>query len=569
MARYSLLLFVALLLASPLCVLAQTSSEVPQSTTASSDIEQLKAQMNAQQKLLEKQQSHIQALESALAEQQQVILGVVQKGAGSAQYTPAVDRTVDLRAGDNSFQTPQEPPAQPVQPPEDLTLEQQEAQQDVLQRGPEIADPKPDTPALKLGPAKLRFLGYPSMTALWRSTNSGGNVGTSFGSLPFGNAWQGNTSEFRISPQSTRLALRADLSVGDTKAAGYVEMDFAGSPNPGNVAVTSSSYSFRLRQAFFDWQPGKWDFTGGQAFSLMTPLKKGITPWPGDVATAQTVDTNYVPGQVYGRYPQFRISHAPYKGFWWGFSIENPEQQVASNVTFPANLNSIVSNQYNTGGQELKVPNLMPDFVLKGVFDGKMSNGNAIHFDLGVVMRSFRSTANSKDVSSHDYAFGWGIGPNFSVEVAKGYRLVLQGFLSDGAGRYIGGLVPDVIVKPNGDISPIHAYSWVTGLEVAPNKATGFYAYYSGNYAQKNAALNSDGTCCIGFGGPGSSLTPDRYIQEVTGGWSRVLWKFENVGSVQYGVQYGYAWLAAWVPQSGVSSAHANMIFGQFRYNLP
>src|SRR3974390_2545690 len=392
------------------CVLVLGSTALMAQTPAnSSEINELKSLITMQQKALEQQQAQIQQLQSALAEQQVMLLGVVQKNTGPPQYVPAVDRTVDLRAGDYNPQTPQEAQNQPAQVPEDLTLEQQEAQQDVLQRGPEIADAKPDTPALKLGPAKLRFLGYPSMTALWRSTNSGGNVGTSFGSLPFGNAWQGNTSEFRISPQSTRLALRADLSVGDTKAAGYVEMDFAGSPNPGNVAVTSSSYSFRLRQAFFDWQPGKWDFTGGQAFSLMTPLKKGITPWPGDVATAQTIDTNYVPGQVYGRYPQFRISHAPYKGFWWGFSIDNPEQQVASNVTFPANLNSIVSNQYNTGGQELKVPNLMPDFVLKGVFDGKMSNGNAIHFDLGVVMRSFRSTANSKDVSSHDYPFGWGI----------------------------------------------------------------------------------------------------------------------------------------------------------------
>src|SRR5271165_4726187 len=285
---------------------------------------------------------------------------------------PAVDRTADLRAGDYNSQTPQDAQTQPAPPAEELTLEQQEEQQGELERGPEIADPKPDTPALNLGPAKLRVLGYPSMTMLWRSTNSGGNVGTSFASLPFGNAWQGNTSEFRISPQSTRLALRADLSVGDTKAAGYFEMDFGGSPNPGNVAVTSSSYSFRLRQAFFNWVPGKWDLTGGQAFSLMTPLKKGITPWPGDVATTQVVDTNYVAGLVWGRYPQIRIAHAPYKGFWWGFSIENPEQQVGNNVVFPANLNSIVSNQYNTGSQELKVPNMTPDFVFKGAFDSKM-----------------------------------------------------------------------------------------------------------------------------------------------------------------------------------------------------
>jgi hypothetical protein len=147
-----------------------------------------------------------------------------------------------------------------------------------------------------------------------------------------------------------------------------------------------------------------------------------------------------VAGVVWGRYPQFRISHAPVKDFWWAFSIENPEQQVGNNVVFPANLNSIVSNQYNTGSQELKIPNATPDFVLKGDYDGKMSNGNRIHFDVGTVMRVFRSSSNAANVSSHDHAFGWGVEGNFMVEVAKGYRLVVQGFASDGAGRYIGGL---------------------------------------------------------------------------------------------------------------------------------
>jgi hypothetical protein len=74
-------------------------------------------------------------------------------------------------------------------------------------------------------------------------------VGTSFASLPYDNTVPGNTSEFRISPQSTRLAIRADADLASSKVAGYFEMAFAGSPNPGNVAVTSSSYSFRIRQA--------------------------------------------------------------------------------------------------------------------------------------------------------------------------------------------------------------------------------------------------------------------------------------------------------------------------------
>jgi len=225
------------------------------------------------------------------------------------------------------------------------------------------------------------------------------------------------------------------------------------------------------------------------------------------------------------------------------------------------------TTQYNTGANELKVPNFSPDWVLKGAFDGKMGD-RAVHLDVGSVMRIFRSW-DGGSVSGKDYAFGWGVGANFSVEVAKGYRLVLDGFASDGAGRYIDGLAPDAIVKANGSISPIHSYSWVGGLEIAPSKVSGLYFYYSGVYAQKNATVNSDGTCCVGYGYPGANTNADRSIQEITGGYSRVVWKFENVGSVQWGAQYAYELLNPWVAGTGPNSAHANMIFGQLRYNLP
>ena len=59
------------------------------------------------------------------------------------------------------------------------------------------------------------------------------------------------------------------------------------------------------------------------------------------------------------------------------------------------------------------------------------------------------------------------------------------------------------------------SYSWVSGFEVAPNKATGLSFYYSGLYAQKNSSLNSDGTCCVGFGFPGASNVADRFIRRL------------------------------------------------------
>lgn len=536
-----------------------------QTASNPSEIEQLKSLVSAQQKALEQQQSEIRKLQSSLAEQQQLLIGVVQNSSNGARLMPAVDRTTDLRAADYNPQAPQDNQAMPAA--QEPTAAEQEVVEEELQRGPEIADVTPDTPALKLGPAKVRLIGFPAMTMLFRSTNSGGNVGTSFANIPFDNTVPGNTTEFRISPQSTRLAIRVDADLNTSKAAGYFEMDFGGSPNAGNIVVTSSSYTFRIRQAWFDYAKNKWQITGGQLFSLMTPVKKSILPWPGDVATTQVVDTNYVAGLVWGRYPQFRAVYHYSKGAAFGFSVENPEQQVGNNVVFPSALNSIVGTQYNTGSQELRVPNMTPDFVLKGSFDGKMGE-RALHFDAGTVMRVFRSY-NGTSVSGKDYAFGWGVNGNLTFEVAKGYRLVLDGFASDGAGRYIGGLAPDAIVRANGTISPIHSYSWVSGFEIAPSKATGLYFYYSGLYAQKNATVNSDGTCCVGYGYPGANTNADRLIEEVTGGYSRVVWKHEDLGSVQWGAQYAYLWLYPWVAGTGPNDARANMLFFQLRYNLP
>jgi hypothetical protein len=123
-------------------------------------------------------------------------------------------------------------------------------------------------------------------------------------------------------------------------------------------------------------------------------------------------------------------------------------------------------------------------------------------------------------------------------------------------------------VRADGTISPIKSYSWVGGFEIAPNKQTGLYVYYSGLYGEKNVALDTNGGF-IGWGYPGASNAADRSIQQFTAGYSRTFWKHESLGSVQLGLQYGYLWLHPWIVGTGPNAAHSNMIFSQIRYNLP
>jgi len=168
-----------------------------------------------------------------LAEQQRILLEVVHGGANGVRLVPAVDPTVEVEASG-------------VQAQENLTVPENPLAEE-QKREVELGNCRcaPHTPAIQLGLAKGRIIGYPAITTVYRSTNSGGNVGISFTSLPFSNTIQGNTSEFRLSTQSARLGLRVDADFQNAKVAGYFEMDFHG-VDPGNVAVTSSSYGFRL-----------------------------------------------------------------------------------------------------------------------------------------------------------------------------------------------------------------------------------------------------------------------------------------------------------------------------------
>ena len=50
-------------------------------------------------------------------------------------------------------------------------------------------------------------------TGVWRDKNDGGSIGTSFGSINYGNIYQTNLSEFRLSMQNSRVGARFDSMV--------------------------------------------------------------------------------------------------------------------------------------------------------------------------------------------------------------------------------------------------------------------------------------------------------------------------------------------------------------------
>jgi hypothetical protein len=448
-------------------------------------------------------------------------------------------------------------------------------------------DQVPDASAKPLsfdiGVAKFTPLGFVDLTNVVRSTDVGSGIGTSFASIPFNNATAGHLSESRMSLQNSRLGLRIDSDVLGMNVLGYLETDFLGNP-AGSLVQTSNADTLRLRLFYVDVRQSKWEILAGQSWSLLTPNRKGISPLPGDIFYTQDMDTNYQAGLVWTRAPQLRLGVHFNDNVAWAISFENPEQFIGNGIEIlpqTSTLATAVGTEFNSTTQTSSVPNLHPDIISKLALDGGPT-GHAVHFEVAGLYRTFQSY--NPATSTKFYKAAAGASVNFNVEVAPGFRFLVNTFASDGGGRYTGGLGPDLIVRPDGSISAVHAYSTVDGFEysIKPKQnpkglETLLYGYYGGNYFGKNTALDNTVSATnpvlIGYGvnTNSASLNANRTIQEATFGVNQTIWKNPTWGDLKLLTQYSYLWRDPWfVPNTNTTrKATANMVFLDLRYDIP
>lgn len=101
------------------------------------------------------------------------------------------------------------------------------------------------SPTLKLGPADIRLEGYVALAGLFDSANVGGSIGTNFAAIPYKNTSEGNATEFRLSSQRTRVAVRVDAKPKNAELTAYLEADFRGTrsrarlPSPALVLASA------------------------------------------------------------------------------------------------------------------------------------------------------------------------------------------------------------------------------------------------------------------------------------------------------------------------------------------
>jgi hypothetical protein len=284
------------------------------------------------------------------------------------------------------------------------------------------------------------------------------------------------------------------------------------------------------------------------------------------------VDVNYQVGLTWARQPQFRIVYHASDVATLGVSFENPEQYIGGSggggvITAPSALAATyIPGQLDNGTTGLAVPNLHPDIVAKVAFDPKVS-GKLFHIEFEGVARSFK--AFNTLTTQHFTTTGGGGAVNLNLEIFKNFRLISNNYISDGGGRYIFGQAPDLVVRTDGSLSLVHAYSTIQGFEAQVTKNTLLYAYYGGVYIGRNVIIDAGGKP-VGYGFAGSGTGANRNIQEITGGLTQTFWRDPKYGGLQFMFQYSYELRHPWsIPNGQPVDTHTNVVFLNLRYVLP
>jgi len=436
-----------------------------------------------------------------------------------------------------------------------------------------VENPTPGQSPLyfKIGIANFTPIGFLDFTGVYRSTNNGGSIGTSFGGLSYPNTAAGQLSETRLSAQNSRLGLKVDSQVGDVKVLGYVEADFLGSA-PTNLNVTSNGDPLRMRVYFADVQDGPWEVLAGQDWSLLTPNRKGLSPMPGDIFYTQDVDTNYQVGLVWARQPQIRVTYHFNDSLAFAVSAENPDQYTGSALTLPT---GFTTTEVDNGSNGTATPNVIPDLIAKLAYDGKMGD-LPFHVEAAGLYSDYKiNTYAVGGINANSSASGEGGELNGNLTLLPGLSLFANGYYSNGGGRYIStALGPDFIVEPQVaggpfTISTVRSSSTLFGAEWDVLPFTKLFAYYGDAAYDANYTQLSNGSY-VGFGFPGSSNSANRRVEEYTLGAAQTLWK-----DPQYGDLKVLAQLSALnrdpftLPTGGPNSAQMTMLFLDLRYDLP
>lgn len=452
-------------------------------------------------------------------------------------------------------------------------------------------DPTKANGKISLGGVTVTLGGYVDLTGLYRSRNETRGTATSFTGIPFQNSADGHLSEFRGTAQQSRISLLVQGNAdADNQLSAYGEMDFNNAAG-GTNSVQSSSYTPRLRQAYFQWDNATYGahIVGGQIWSLATSFRQGLTP--RSELQPMTIDTAYLPGYAYLRVPELRITKdfdTPIGKTFVALAADDPQTVFGGTAVAPAGGTLVTGSGAGTtsagnGGLNPATNysySVAPDLILKAATDTKLG-----HYEVFGLARWFRDRvefANAPQNSTTHTTMGGGVGASAYVPLWKPYLEFSGNVLyGTGIGRYGSGGLPDVTYKADGSVTPLREIMGTVGLIGHPIPTVDIYTYYG--LDQVESKTFTAGATTGGYGtGVGSNLGCDiegsgllaaplacsgnnRRVSEITAGF---WWRFYKgpYGTVQTGAQYGYVERKTFNTRGGEKVAPENLVYAGLRY---
>ena len=391
-----------------------------------------------------------------------------------------------------------------------------------------------------------------------RTRATGSDIPTPFSAIPFTASDAGQLSEFYATGRQSRLALYASTKLDRAALSAYYEMDWLGVGTASNNNQ-SNSYVLRERQLWAQaaFQSGV-TITGGQQWTLATEDGHAIDN--RTEVLPQTIDPNYQVGFIWARQPGLRVTYRASPMFSFGISAEQaqtltPSCSASSGGFCPINYllgaTGTGAGLYNGGGAPgatSSAPlttysyNLAPDLLAKVSFDPKDA-----HVELFGIARFFRDRVypneNAKTgtvlnaalpVASgayNDSLVAGGIGGSARMfALAKRIDFGVKGQFGDGTSRYATTQLPDLTLRPDGQLVALHNFSAMgfTDVNVTPRLA--MYAYYGTD--DVGHEVFGDGTGQEGYGS---------HLLATSGCGTQLLPGTTTTGATEAGTANGYS----------------------------
>ena len=441
----------------------------------------------------------------------------------------------------------------------------------------------------RVGNVSVTLGGYIEALAIERSRNETSDFASNFNSAPYPQSATYHEPEFRGTARSSRFSILIEGTPSAVvRVAGYFETDF-GAAGISSNSNESNSYVLRLRQAYatYDNANSGFHFLGGQAWTMLTVDRVGITP--RQEALPLVPDGNVHVGFSYARQWQLRfVKDFDEHRLWAGLSFEEPEtlyNVATQTVGATSDVGGVIGgadNYQNAGGSLLNSTANYADDVAPDVIGKLAADPSFGHYELYGIARFLNAretlSAPAVDSGNNRTVLAGGGGAAMLLPLV-GRKLVFQAqaLVGQGIGRYGPGQLPDATINQNGTPIPIPEVQAFLGLTGHPTRTVDLYAYAGAEQEAKRSFNERIGGATYAFGygngrfidtgcgteGSAAACSGQTrgLVEGTLGGW----WRFLHgpYGTMQVGPSWSYVRRTAFegtsVATIGKSTADGNV----------